>query len=514
VHVAGRRWFTLLVGLALAMSGFVTAHAAPVETAHAMAAKTTRLTLVVGADEADYAARVTLSGKLTAGGKGIKHQKLVLKHRAGGSKTWTKLGTVTTTRRGTWRKAVGVRVRGAFIAVFKGTKAYAASRSGQREVDVFAPLTDLGVSPGGRDAYKDEVWTWTARTAAELAGSSVRLIRGSFKVPTTVATGTIGPGGAITLTHRMAEVGQWEYRVAVDSSALMYGATSAATLVRTRAESAPTPPSITTASLPSVEVHLPYQANLVGSGGELTWSVVGGTLPPGLSLDASGAVTGAPAAAGAWNFTVQAANVAGSATRTLTITITPGTLAVSTYPLADAAIGQLYPDGTFTSGGWQTMECTPCSPDVDWMITSGELPPGLQLFYDDFVDLTYATGTPTQAGLYVFTGTAIEGGHSGSKQFSIRVLSSPDALIRIDYNPNNENIPTGTMGQPYSHQFTAAGEPGLTWSALSTLPPGLTLSSGGLLSGTPTATGSGWIAVAATDGTRYDWQAFQFAVHT
>src|SRR5262245_47234173 len=89
--MAGRRWFTLLGGLAVPMSGLVPAWAAPVKTAHAMAAKTTRLTLIVSADEVDYATRVTVSGKLTAGGTGIKHQKLVLKHRAGGSKTWTKV---------------------------------------------------------------------------------------------------------------------------------------------------------------------------------------------------------------------------------------------------------------------------------------------------------------------------------------------------------------------------------------------------------------------------------------
>ena len=505
--MAGRRWFTVVVGLALAMSGFGAVSAAPEQTPRAMATKATRLTLVVSADEVDYASRVTLSGKLTSGGKGLKRQKLVLKHQTGGSKTWTKIGTVTTRRRGTWKKAVDVRVRGVFIAVYKGTKAYAASKAVKQQVDVFAPLTDLAVSPGFRDAYKFEDWTWTARTAPELAGSSVRLVRGSFKLPTTVATSTIGPGGAIALTHRMADVGQWEYRVSVDSSSLMYGATSASTLVRTRNEGVPTPPSITTTALPSGEVHIPYQASLVASGGDLTWSVVGGALPPGLSLGPGGVLTGAPAATGSWSFTVQAANLAGSATRTLSFTGTPGTLAVTTYPLADAAIGQAYPDGSYSSGGFQSMECTPCPLGADWKVTSGTLPPGFDIGYDDDLDMTYIYGSPTQAGLYVFTVTGIADGHSGSKQFSLRVLPSPDDLIRINYT----FIPDGTLGQPYSHQFTA-NQPGLTWEALSPLPPGLTLSSSGVLSGTPTLAGAGWIAVAATDGTRYDWQAFQLTV--
>ena len=398
------------------------------------------------------------------------------------------------------------------MAVFKGTKAYAASTSPKRQVYVFAPLTDLAVSPGLRDAYKDEDWTWTARTAPELAGSSVRLVRGPFKVRTTVATGTVGPGGAIALTYRMAQVGQWEYWLSVDGSPLMYGADSASTLVRTRADGVPTAPSITTDSLPSVEVHLPYQANLVATGGDVSWSLVGGALPPGLSLNSSGVLTGAPGAAGSWSFTVQAANIVGSATRTLSFTSTPGTLAVTTYALADAAIGQAYPDGSYSSGGFQSMECAPCPQGADWQITSGSLPPGFAIDYDDFVDMTYVYGSPTQAGLYAFTVTAIADGHSGSKQFSVRVLPDPDDLLRIDHN-FSESIDEGTLGQPYSHPFTAAGVLGLTWSTLSPLPPGLTLSSGGLLSGTPTVAGTGWIAVAVTDGTRYDWQGFQLTVH-
>ena len=94
--------------------------------------------------------------------------------------------------------------------------------------------------------------------------------------------------------------------------------------------------------------------------------MVGGTLPPGLSLGTSGVLTGTPAAAGSWSFTVQAANIAGSATRALTFTSTPGTLEVTTYPLDDAAIGQLYPDGSYGSGGYQSLECQPCPLGADW----------------------------------------------------------------------------------------------------------------------------------------------------
>jgi hypothetical protein len=60
-------------------------------------------------------------------------------------------------------------------------------------------------------------------------------------------------------------------------------------------------PSITTTSLASATVGSPYGANLVASGGltPYSWSIASGSLPAGLSLNAStGAITGTPTSAG------------------------------------------------------------------------------------------------------------------------------------------------------------------------------------------------------------------------
>lgn len=61
--------------------------------------------------------------------------------------------------------------------------------------------------------------------------------------------------------------------------------------------------------------------------------------------------------------------------------------------------------------------------------------------------------------------------------------------------------PNGVQGQAYSHQFTATGGTApYTWSVQAgPLPAGLTLTTGGLLSGTPTAAGSFPVIVAVTD---------------
>lgn len=50
--------------------------------------------------------------------------------------------------------------------------------------------------------------------------------------------------------------------------------------------------------------------------------------------------------------------------------------------------------------------------------------------------------------------------------------------------------PIGTVGQSYSYQMAATGgTPPYTWTGAN-LPPGLSISTGGLISGTPTSAGS------------------------
>jgi Putative Ig domain len=69
-----------------------------------------------------------------------------------------------------------------------------------------------------------------------------------------------------------------------------------------------TPPSITTTSLPTAVVGGSYSATLTIADGEapFTWSVTGGSLPTGLSLDSDGTISGSPTVAGRSTFTVGA----------------------------------------------------------------------------------------------------------------------------------------------------------------------------------------------------------------
>lgn len=84
-----------------------------------------------------------------------------------------------------------------------------------------------------------------------------------------------------------------------------------------------TAPTVTTSSLTAGTVGTAYNATLAASGSTpVQWFIVSGELPTGLTLNqASGAITGTPSVQGAKTFTVQASNVAGDATKELTLTI-------------------------------------------------------------------------------------------------------------------------------------------------------------------------------------------------
>ncbi|WP_308797493.1 hypothetical protein [Agromyces silvae] len=117
------------------------------------------------------------------------------------------------------------------------------------------------------------------------------------------------------------------------------------------------------------------------------------------------------------------------------------------------------------------------------------LPPGLSLSADGVI-----SGTPTEAGTFSFVVVAFNG-------------VSPDAAlestITINQAPTISGTPPGgTVGQPYSFGYTVTGTPAPTVALLAgtSLPPGLTLSAAGVISGTPTTAGTFSFTVEASNG--------------
>jgi Synergist-CTERM protein sorting domain-containing protein len=123
-----------------------------------------------------------------------------------------------------------------------------------------------------------------------------------------------------------------------------------------------TAPTITTTTLPGGTVGATYSQTLAATGTTpITWSINAGTLPAGLSLDAStGEISGTPTAEGTANFTVKATNSAGSNTKTFTVTINAAPAVDDSSPL---------PPHIVTPPGSDNNPVT--NPDGSWTLSGG-----------------------------------------------------------------------------------------------------------------------------------------------
>jgi hypothetical protein len=175
---------------------------------------------------------------------------------------------------------------------------------------------------------------------------------------------------------------------------------SASVTVTILAGAGPAPLSIVTTSLPSGTLNSGYARNILTNGGTLplTWSVISGSLPSGVTLayagNGLGEISGAPRGTyGTFNFTVQATDSSTTpqtATKALSIVVNPPTVNINTTSLPNGVVGSPYNQTLFAGGG--TFPYT-------WSITNGSLPGGLSLNSSN----GQITGTPTTVQTANFT---------------------------------------------------------------------------------------------------------------
>ncbi|MGJ5817783.1 putative Ig domain-containing protein [Paludibaculum fermentans] len=235
--------------------------------------------------------------------------------------------------------------------------------------------------------------------------------------------------------------------------------------------------TITTASLPNGVVGGAYNQILAATGGTApyTWSLASAGLPPGLTLNSNGTITGTITTAGSYGFTVRATDSTGlQATRSFSISTSSG-LAITTTTLPAASLGAAYSLTLAATGG---------TPPYTWNLYSGSIvasvmPPGLSLSNTGVI-----SGTPTAAGNYGPTVRVVDSaGHEAYQTYTFTVAAG--VVI------STASLPNGAVGAAYSQTLAAAGgtSPYL-WTLLSgTMPPGLAVSPAGVLSGTPTVNG-------------------------
>lgn len=159
----------------------------------------------------------------------------------------------------------------------------------------------------------------------------------------------------------------------------------------------------------------------------------------------------------------------------------------------DGEIGKAYALELTAAGG---------TPPYSWAV-SGTLPAGVSSTASSL------SGTPTAAGIYPFQVTVTDAASgTATKSYTI-ATNAPGFSITTPVA-----LPETMVGEGYAVVLATAGGAGkVTWSATG-LPDGLTISSTGIISGTPTGDGSvATIIVKAVDTTNaVAWRAFSLTI--
>ncbi|GAB3385469.1 hypothetical protein GCM10027432_18220 [Lysobacter fragariae] len=309
----------------------------------------------------------------------------------------------------------------------------------------------------------------------------------SVAIASAPANGTaIASGTSITYTPSAGFAGADSFTyTATNASGTSAPATVSITV------SAPTV-VVAPATLPDGTSGVAYSEAITASGGAAPYSfaVTAGALPAGLSLASDGTLSGTPTAGGTFNFTVTATDSSSGAgpftgSQAYSLTVNAATISVSPATLPTAAVGAAYNQSISASGG---------TAPYSFSLTAGSIPAGMSLS-----SVGVLSGTPTSGGTFNFTVTATDsstgsGPFTGSRAYSLTV-SAPTLVL------SPSTLPDGTLSTAYSQALATSGgiAPYAYAVTAGTLPTGLSLSSSGLLSGTPVTVGSFSFSVTATD---------------
>ncbi len=255
--------------------------------------------------------------------------------------------------------------------------------------------------------------------------------------------------------------------------------------------------ALSPATLPSATVGTAYGQAVTASGGiaPYIYAVTSGSLPAGMTLSSNGALSGTPVAGGSFSFTISATDSStgtGPFTGSRAYALAVGSPSLTMTPLSatglTATAGSSYSQA-FTAGGGNGPYAYTLT------VNSGTMPTGLSFNAASHT----LSGTPTTAGAVNFTVTATDSS-SGTGPYAV------SSTYTLTVGAPSVTVAPATLGNPaidtaYSQALTASnGTAPYTFAITSgALPAGLSLSSAGVLSGTPTAGGSFTFTVTATD---------------
>jgi hypothetical protein len=313
-------------------------------------------------------------------------------------------------------------------------------------------------------------FTWSISSGALPTGFSLNAATGAI-------TGSSSPASSYSFTVKV-----------VDSSNPAQTASQALSISIVNG-----PLLVIPATLPTGAINDVYPSTTLGASGGLppyTWAITVGTLPAGLLLNSStGAITGTPTGPSATaNFTAQVTDsTSAKQTGAFSITVNPS-LAITSTSLPGATAGTNYSTNLSATGG-----VTP----YNWNISVGSLPTGMNLSGNAI------SGIPTTAGTVSFS-IQVNDASGGSQTAAVSIVVAPAPSLTVV--TTSGSLPQGVVSSSYaSTQLNANGgfQPYTSWIVVApgtgTLPPGLSLSSSGQISGTPTAAGTYPFTVQVTD---------------
>lgn len=358
--------------------------------------------------------------------------------------------------------------------------------------------------------------TYSATVAAENgSGYSWRLLSGqlppglelaSSGTPATTLAGTPSAEGNYTFTLEVSDANG-------DKSSMQYSVEITTTIVALE---------LLRQTLDGGTVSLPYSATIVarnGSNQGYEWSLYSGTLPPGLTLTATGTpstmISGTPTTEGSYSFRLQVRDSSGRTDResfTIAVAAAPQRLRIQTRELPTGRVNVAYSQAVLAAFG--------TGANYAWSVlpSAAALPPGLSL--SGGTPSATLLGTPTTAGTYTFTVMVSDASGSAEQQLTVRVEPPIETLVITATAATNGVLVLADAvgGQPYSATLSATGGATLPANAAAdevrynwvvsggSIPPGLTLDPigrganyDGTFTGVPSALGTYTATVTVYD---------------
>jgi hypothetical protein len=248
---------------------------------------------------------------------------------------------------------------------------------------------------------------------------------------------------------------------------------------------------VTPSGLPPATSGSNYSQALIATGGTapLTFAIVSGSLPSGLTLGPDGLLFGIPASVTQptnFQFQVLVTDTLSSFdSKTFVLLVVPQPLTISTAALSSGTAGVAYAMNLEAIGG---------IPPYTWGLAVGVLPTGIQL--DPTSGLL--SGKPTEGGSFPLTFSLTDKqGTQVTKAFTLLITSN----VKITTPPQ---LTDGSAGAGYSLTFQTTGASGsVTWSTTQgSLPSGISLDpASGTLSGIPAQVGTFNARVRVQDAT-------------